>query len=175
MTCYEILSIIIQTFIAIGTVGAVIVSLWLSFKSDKPKIKLKYLINTENNPINFEMIVVNNSVGKAISIKEIGIINNKKWKPIEQQKIICLKKYYNEMQGNKYKTQQFILGEALNYGEELTMIIYQEVLEDIIKTTKKRKIKFVLIIVGEEKVCLNIKCKNIKNYLEIKNKGVKNV
>ena len=65
----EVANLIVNIFTAIGTIGAVIVSLYLASKKEKPKIKTIINCMTIGNKDFLSICILNNDVSKTYSIK----------------------------------------------------------------------------------------------------------
>ena len=85
----EVANLIVNIFTAIGTVGAVIVSLALSQKKEKPKIKVMSGYVEMSKKEFYAICIFNNDISKSYSIKEIGYANKleKKWVNIHFSKL----------------------------------------------------------------------------------------
>ena len=68
----DVANLIVNIFTAIGTVGAVIVSLALSQKKEKPKIKVMSGYVEMSKKEFYAICIFNNDISKRNYIKEIG-------------------------------------------------------------------------------------------------------
>lgn len=157
-----------SAFSAIGTVGAVIVSLFLSSKKDKPNIKVDKNEITIGNKNFFSIYLYNNDIHKEYSIKEIGYPNlkEKRWNSIALSKLQCKKKDYTQIVDGKYKCVECCLNEKFCYGQELYIILKENDVRNMINSNNKRSVKISIIFLGESKICLKVSKKYLEQYIK---------
>ena len=76
MSCDRIIELVFQGLTAIGTLGAVIISLFLAFKTNGVKMRISYTYNLEvSNPDerSFVVIIANESNSRVIKIQEFSL------------------------------------------------------------------------------------------------------
>ena len=168
----DIANFIVNVFSAIGTVGAVILSLILASKKEKPKIivdKNDFRIETENETESFFSIaMMNNDLQRAYSIKEIGYKNSllKKWVNLSFSKEQCQKKDDSKMENGQYKCIDCNLSDKFKCGQELYIVLNKKQVEDLITSNNKKSVKIAIIFLGEYKLWLKVSKKYLKQYVE---------
>lgn len=82
MSCDRIIELVFQGLTAIGTMGAVIISLFLAFKTNGVKTRISYTYNLDvSNPDerSFVIIIVNESNSRVIKIQEFSLRITNAW------------------------------------------------------------------------------------------------
>ena len=146
---------ICSAFSAIGTVGAVIISLYLIFRENKVKYKVKTNTVTIMNPANDKYIqgyginIVNLSYNKNLMLNQSIVVKCPKNK--ELVLLVDLK-----------LPKEFITPKILSPGEDFTFFIEKEQIEEILKRIKSKKI----IIYFRDKANIKYKTKIKRKELE---------
>lgn len=163
----DVANLIVNIFTAIGTVGAVIVSLVLSQKKEKPKLKVMSGYVEMSKKKFYAICIFNNDISKSYSIKEIGYANKneKSWVNIHFSKLQCNKKDCNKIIGGHYKVVECYLNEKFEYGQELQIILTPKQINDLVNSNKKRTVKIAIILIGENKIWLKVSKKQLKQYI----------
>ena len=163
----ELANLIVNIFTAIGTVGAVIVSLVLSQKKEKPKLKVLNSYLEISKKKFFTICIFNNDISKNYSIKEIGYANKneKRWVNIHFSQLQCNKKDYNEIVDGQYKVIKCYLNEKFEYGQELHIILTAKQIEGLINSNRRRTVKIAIILLGENKIWLKVSKKHLKQFM----------
>ena len=73
----EIANLVINIFVAIGTIGAVIVALYLNYINSRPKLKILKLQTEDEKKLYFSFQIFNNGSYEPI-VKQLGFSNKKK-------------------------------------------------------------------------------------------------
>lgn len=163
----EVANLIVNIFTAIGTVGAVIVSLVLSQKKEQPKLKVISGYVEMSKKEFYAICIFNNDISKSYSIKEIGYADKlaKKWVNIDLSKIQCKKKDYNKIIDGHYKVVECYLNEKFEYGQELHIILTPKQIENLINSNKRKTVKIAIILLGENKIWIKVSKKLLKQYI----------
>lgn len=131
---YDILILIFTGMAAIGTVGAVIVSLYFSYNTNKVKYKISNNISTIANEFLSEkgiiVILVNTSMNKTIYISSFPQIK--------------ISKYKSLVLINNYETfPEFKIPKKLNFSESISFFINNKQAKYILDQKDKRKYDFI--------------------------------
>ena len=163
----EVANLIVNILTAIGTVGAVIVSLVLSQKKEQPNIKVMNGYVEMSKKEFYAICIFNNDISKSYSIKEIGYADKlaKKWVNIDFSKLQCKKKDYNKIIDGHYKVVECYLNKKFEYGQELHIILTPKQIENLINSNKRKTVKIAIILLGENKIWIKVSKKLLKQYI----------
>ena len=88
----EIANLIVNIFVAIGTIGAVIVALYLNYINSRPKLKILKLQTEDEKKLYLSFQIFNNGSYEPI-VKQLGFSNKKK---MHWQKLGDIKRQYKK-------------------------------------------------------------------------------
>lgn len=157
----ELANLIVNIFVAIGTIGAVIVALYLNYINTRPKIKIIKLYYT------FQ--IFNNGSIEPI-INQLGFSNKKKmcWQRLGIKRKQYKKEFIDEELLNKITCYHFPV--KIKSGEMVGIILDRSEMLDIRDNLKNNKIKLKLIFIDESRITIKLTKKEIDLYLEESNK-----
>ena len=100
----EIANLVINIFVAIGTIGAVIVALYLNYINSRPKLKILKLQTEDEKKLYFSFQIFNNGSYEPI-VKQLGFSNKKKmhWQKLGDIKRQYKKEFLDEEMLDNYK------------------------------------------------------------------------
>ena len=149
----EIANLIVNIFVAIGTIGAVIVALYLNYINSRPKLKILKL-QTFNNG-SYEPIV-----------KQLGFSNKKKmhWQKLGDIKRQYKKEFLDEEMLDKISYYHYPV--KIKSGEMLGIMLNRNEVLDLKDNLKFNKVKLKLIFIDESRITIKLTKKEIDLYLE---------
>lgn len=165
----EIANLIINIFVAIGTIGAVIAALYLNYISTKPKLKIIKINTEDRNKLYYSFKIFNKGNIEPI-IKQLGFSNKKKmcWQKLGIKRSQYKKDFLDEILLDKITYYHFPV--KLKSGEMLAILLDRYEMLDIKNNLKRGKIKLKLIFMDESRITIKLTTKEINNYLEESNK-----
>lgn len=161
----ELANLIVNIFVAIGTVGAVLIALWNIITENKPKYKIIKAETEEDNNLFYSIEICN--VGKIpFIIKNVGFSNflENKWEEISTEKLLIKKDYKDEYFGDKINWGKFPI--KLHPLESLGILISKKEIIKLKENTNKKNANLKIIFFDECKKKVKIKIKEINDYLE---------
>lgn len=129
---------IINTLSAIGTIGAVIVSLYLSRSGERIKYKIKRQVIVPvgycgNFTLRYDLELINLTRNNQIVISSYPYIRNGKTN-------IIIKNYIPFYE----KLDDYNFPRKLNYGDKLLISIDKTIAKDILKNSSKKRFKLIV-------------------------------
>ncbi len=161
----EIANLIINILVAIGTIGAVIVALYLNYKNSKPNLKILKLQTEDDKKLYFSFQIFNNGSYEPI-IKQLGFSNKKKmhWQKLGDVKCQYKKEFLDEENLNILSYYHYPV--KLKTGEMLGIMLNRKEVLDLKDNLKFKKVKLKLIFIDESRITIKVTKKEIDNYLE---------
>ena len=153
---------ICSAFAAIGTVGAVIISIYLILRDNKVKYKMTANTIDMINPINNQRIVS----GYGINIVNLSYNQNIMLK--QSMYVYCSKKETLLLLINMNLPKEYITPNVLYPGEDFTFVIEKEQIKEILNKSNNKKIKFYFMDKSNIKYTLKLKRTILEEFLNKK-------
>ena len=150
---------ICSAFSAVGTVGAVIVSLYLIFRENRVKYKITSNTITILNPLTNEHV----ASGYGVNIVNLSFNKN-----IMLNQSIAVKCPHNKLLlllVNLKLPKEFITPKVLSPGEDFTFLIEKIQIKEILEKVKYKKITLFFRDKSNMKYKIKIKRKDLEAYL----------
>lgn len=165
----EFIRLIIEVFTAIGTVGAVIVALYINKINGKPKLKI-IKVNTKcENKLYFAFQIFNSGCLEPI-VSQLGFPNKKKmkWQKLGDSAMQYKKEFLEDDLLDKISYYHYPV--KIKSGEMLGILLNRNEILDIRDNLKLGRVKLKLIFIDESKVTIKISKREIDDYLEESNR-----
>lgn len=165
----EYVELILNILSAIGTIGAVIVALYLNNVNSKPKLKIVKVHTEDQDKLYFAFQIFNNGSFEPI-VKQLGFSNKKKmrWQKLGDSKRQYKKEFLDEKLLDKISYYHYPV--KIKSGEMLGILLSRNEIIDIRDNLKFGKIKLKLIFIDESRISIKLNRKEINKYLEESNK-----
>ena len=165
----ELANLIVNIFVAIGTIGAVIVALYLNYINTMPKFKIIKLYTEDDNKLYYSFQIFNKGSIEPI-INQLGFSNKKKmcWQRLGIKRKQYKKEFIDEELLNKITYYHFPV--KIKSGEMVGIILDRSEMLDIRDNLKNNKIKLKLIFIDESRITIKLTKKEVDLYLEESNK-----
>ncbi|MDD3187718.1 MAG: hypothetical protein PHD02_04555 [Bacilli bacterium] len=158
----ECANLIVNIFVAIGTVGAVVYSLYLSNENNKIKVNKMISTTTENNKKILTINIYNIDISRPLLIKELGFANKikNKWINVKRDSYKCLKRSYLERNSKgRFIISDLVLTDPIMYGEEIAILLDKNIEKELLK---QRHPKIAVILITEQKIWIRVTKKRLK-------------
>ena len=165
----EYIELIFNILTAIGTIGAVIVALYLNNVNSKPKLKVVKVYTEEQSELYFAFQIFNNGSFEPI-VKQLGFSNKKKlkWQKLGDSKRQYKKEFLDEELLDKISYYHYPV--KIKSGEMLGILLSRNEILDIRDNLRFGKIRLKLIFIDESRITIKLSRKEIDKYLEESNK-----
>lgn len=161
----NIANLIVNIFVAIGTIGAVVVSLYLNYANQRPKLKIVKIETEDNNNLYYALQIFNNGSFEPI-INQLGFSNKKE---VHWQKL-------GDLNGKYKKTfmTDNMLDEVVDYhfpvrlksGEMIGILLNRDEMLSLKSNMRFNRIKLKLIFIDETRLTIKLTKKEVNKYLE---------
>ncbi len=160
-----IANLIVNIFVAIGTIGAVIVALYLNYINSRPKLKILKLQTEDEKKLYLSFQIFNNGSYEPI-VKQLGFSNKKKmhWQKLGDIKRQYKKEFLDEEMLDKISYYHYPI--KIKYGEMLGIMLNRNEVIDLKDNLKFNKVKLKLIFIDESRITIKLTKKEIDSYLE---------
>ena len=165
----DLANLIVNIFVAIGTIGAVIVALYLNYTNSKPKLKILKIHTEVDNKLLFAFQIFNNGSLEPI-IRQLGFPNKKKmyWQRLGDKNRQYKKDFLDEDILDKITYYHFPV--RIKSGEMVGILLNRQEILDIKDNLKYGHINLKLIFIDESRITIKLSKKEINEYLEESNK-----
>ncbi|HHU56182.1 MAG TPA: hypothetical protein GXZ48_05815 [Acholeplasmataceae bacterium] len=171
----ELTNLIINIFVAIGTVGAVVLSLWNIITENRPKYKVIKHETILNKDRYYTLEICN--IGKIpFIIKNVGFSNHleQSWYNFAEDILLIKKDYKDEDFSSKIEYKEFPV--KLYPLESIQILITHEEVLKLKQNMKYKKVYIKIIFFDESKKKCKILMNEIDKFLEnhnlVNNNGV---
>lgn len=168
----EIANFIINILVALGTIGAVIVALYLNYSNSKPKLKIVKVHTEDEDNLYYALQIFNNGSLEPI-VKQLGFSNKKDmhWQKLGDKNKQYKKEFLDDNLLDKITYYHFPV--KIKSGEMLGILINRKEMFDLKNNIKFNKLKLKLIFIDESRITIKITKKEIDKFLEESYKYVK--
>jgi hypothetical protein len=161
----EIANLIVNIFVALGTISAVIVALYLNYANGKPKLKILKVHTEDEKELYFSFQIFNNGSFEPI-VKQLGFSNKKEmhWQKLGDMKRQYKKEFLDETMLDKISYYHYPV--KIKSGEMLGIMLKREEVQNLKDNIKYNKVKLKLIFIDESRITIKLTKKEINDYLE---------
>lgn len=168
----EIANFIINILVALGTIGAVIVALYLNYSNSKPKLKIVKVHTEDEDNLYYALQIFNNGSLEPI-VKQLGFSNKKEmhWQKLGDKNKQYKKEFLDDNLLDQITYYHFPV--KIKSGEMLGILLNRKEMFDLKNNIKFNKLKLKLIFIDESRITIKITKKEIDKFLEESYKYVK--
>ena len=161
----EIANFSINILIALGTIGAVIVALYLNYSNSKPKLKIVKVHTEDEDNLYYALQIFNNGSLEPI-VKQLGFSNKKEmhWQKLGDKNKQYKKEFLDDNLLDQITYYHFPV--KIKSGEMLGILLNRKEMFDLKNNIKFNKLKLKLIFIDESRITIKITKKEIDKFLE---------
>ena len=168
----EIANFISNILVALGTIGAVIVALYLNYSNSKPKLKIVKVHTEDEDNLYYALQIFNNGSLEPI-VKQLGFSNKKEmhWQKLGDKNKQYKKEFLDDNLLDQITYYHFPV--KIKSGEMLGILLNRKEMFDLKNNIKFNKLKLKLIFIDESRITIKITKKEIDKFLEESYKYIK--
>ena len=161
----DVANLIVNIFVAIGTIGAVIVALYLNYSNSRPKLKIVKVHTEMYDKLYYSFQIFNNGSFEPI-VKQLGFSNKKEmhWQRLGTKNRQYKKEFLDEDLLDQITDYHFPV--KIKTGEMLGILLNRDEMLDIKENITLKKVKLKLIFIDESRITITLRKKEIYKFLE---------